>query len=159
MRNFFLFITVCAFFTLTTNLHAQSDSVLVDNFQFAKGPIQKGSFTLGGNFQLGENTQSLQLGAGYFFTDRFGLAVDVILLEDVLAIQILPRYYFPILDNTYLFVEVGVNLNNNIYVTGGAGVTYFLNDRVGLQGKMNNFDGGGIGLFVLFPGKDKRKDN
>lgn len=154
MKKHLYIFTVASLYLLASNCFAQTDSVLQENSSATVSPIQKGAFTLGGNFQLGENTQSLQLGAGYFFTDRFGLAVDALLVEDVLAIQILPRYYFPILDNTYLFVELGVNLDNSIYVTGGAGVTYFLNERVGLQGRLNNFDGGGIGLFVLFPGKN-----
>lgn len=157
MKTYLYVLFIPLFWMFAIDVNAQDDSNFVEKSQSFQGPIHKGAFTLGGSFTLGENIQSIQLGAGYFFTDRFGLGLDAIYVNDLFLMQILPRYYFHILDNTYLFVELGVNVgNDNVFLTGGAGVTYFLNERIGLQGRLNNFNGGGIGLFVLFPGKNKR---
>jgi len=156
MKKYLSILFIPLFWMLTIDVYAQNDTTSVEKSKTFQGPIHKGAFTLGGSFTLGENIQSLQLGAGYFFSDRFGVGLDAIYVNDLFLMQILPRYYFPILDNTYLFVELGVNVGNNFFLNGGAGVTYFLNERVGLQGRLNNFNGGGVGLFVLFPGKNKR---
>jgi len=161
MKKYLYVPIILIFLMLASNLYAQNDSGNVEKNLSIQGPIHKGAYTLGGSFTLGEGVQSLQLGLGYFFTDRIGLGLEAtfvneIFVNDIFFIQILPRYYFPILDNTYLFVELGIIIGDVTYLTGGAGVTYFLNERVGLQGRLNNFNGGGIGLVVLFPGKSKR---
>jgi len=147
------------FWIISLSVYAQTDSAYVEKPTSFQGPIHRGAYTLGGSFRLGEDINSLQLGLGYFFTDRIGLGVDAIFVNEMFLMQILPRYYFHILDNTYLFLELGLTVGDDYFLTGGAGVTYFLNDRVGIQGRLNNFNGGGIGLVVLFPGKSKRRSN
>ncbi|WP_009035035.1 hypothetical protein [Indibacter alkaliphilus] len=137
---------------ITSNAHAQSQT---ENDQTFKGPLQKGKYTLGGNFFIGEDITSVQAGVGYFFSDKIGLGIDGTYVNELFLVQLLPRYYFHVLDNTYIFLELGVTAGDIFGVSGGAGVTYFINERIGFQGRLNNFSGGGVGLVVLFGGKNR----
>lgn len=107
MKKYLNVLFIPLFWMLTSNVYAQNDSADIELPHSYQGPIHKGAYTVGGNFTLGENIQSLQLGLGYFFTDRIGLGLDAVLLNEVFILQILPRYYFPILDNTYLICRAG----------------------------------------------------
>jgi hypothetical protein len=116
-------------------------------------PIQKGAKTFGGFLALEERSNFIiNAGAGYFFTDQFALGGNLNLAQQSWNLDIRGRYYFPIIDRTYIFIQAALNLDNMapIYFTVGPGITYFLNDRVGVEGNMNNLGGGGIGLVFLF---------
>ncbi|MCC5921849.1 MAG: porin family protein [Cyclobacteriaceae bacterium] len=115
-------------------------------------PITKGSFTLGGSMRVSDPNTEINIGGGYFFTNRFALGANASYSSNNndLDLEIRARYYFPIIDNTYIFAQASIEVTNPIVFSIGPGIAYFLNDRVAIEGSLNNLGGGGVGLFFLF---------